>query len=86
EDRYEKSLLQLWKGRKEPQGKLYGANHGMFPYELETQKLEAAANAEQEKIEKKAVEVEKISLFELEEPKDELIRFMCGCGKRLNRP
>jgi len=85
EQRYEKSLLQMWKGRKEPLPGLYGANHGMFPYNFETQKLETAANVEQEKTENKTVDVEKIP-FELEEPKDELIRFMCACGKKVKAP
>ncbi|MHC4641363.1 MAG: rhomboid family intramembrane serine protease [Planctomycetota bacterium] len=85
EDRYEKSLLQMWKGRKEPLPELYGSNHGMFPYNVETQMLETAKNAEQGKMEKKTVEIEKIP-FELEKPKDELIRFMCACGKKVKAP
>ncbi|MBW8038821.1 MAG: rhomboid family intramembrane serine protease [Planctomycetes bacterium] len=85
EDRYEKSLLQIWKGRNEPVPELYGSNHGMFPYNVETQTLETAKNAEQGKMEKKTVEVEKIP-FGLEEPKDELIRFMCFCGKKVKAP
>ena len=84
-ERYEKSLLQMWEGQNEPPPELYGANHGMFPYDFETQKLETATNAEQEMVEKKIVEVEKIP-FELEEPKDELIRFMCACGKNVKAP
>lgn len=84
-ERYEKSLLQMWEGRKEPLPELYGSNHGMFPYNFETRKLEVATKAEQEKTEKKTVEVEKIP-FELEEPKDELIRFMCACGKNVKAP
>lgn len=83
-ERYEKSLLQMWEGRKEPVSELYGANGGMFPYNFETQKLETAVNTEQEKL-KKTVEVEKIP-FELEEPKDEFIRFMCACGKKVKAP
>lgn len=84
-EKYEKSLLQMWAGRKEPHPELYGSNHGMFPYNFETQKLETATNAEQEKMEKKTVDVEKVP-FELEEPKDELIRFMCACGKKVKAP
>jgi len=75
-ERYEKSLVQMWEGRNEPVAALPGAKGGMFlSYDLETQKAEAAAIAEPEKMEKKTVEVEKIP-FELEEPKDKLIRFI----------
>jgi len=85
EDRYEKSLLRMWKERNEPVPELYGSHHGMYPYNVETQTLETAKNAEQGKMEKKTVEAEKIP-FESEEPKDEFIRFMCSCGKKVKAP
>jgi len=85
EDRYEKSLLRMWKERNEPVPELYGSHHGMFPYNVETQTLETAKNAEQGKMEKKTVEVEKIPVG-LVEPEDELIRFMCFCGKKVKAP
>jgi hypothetical protein len=85
-ERYEESLVQMWEGRNEPVPALPGAKGGMFlSYNLETQKSEAAANAEPEKMDKKTVEIKKIPL-ELEEPKDEFIRFMCACGKKVKVP
>ncbi len=85
EDRYEKSLLRMWKERNEPVPDLYGSHHGIFPYNVETQTLETAKNAEQGKVEKKTAEVEKIPVG-LVEPEDELIRFMCFCGKKVKAP
>jgi hypothetical protein len=87
-ERYEKSLLQLWEGRNAPAPTLPGASGGMFNYELETLKAGAATDAVQEKTEKtekKTAEFEWMPL-ELEKPKDELIRFMCACGKKVKIP
>jgi membrane associated rhomboid family serine protease len=84
-ERYEESLLQIWQKRKEPVAALPGSNPRMFPYDLEIQKSETFAIAEREKAEKKTVEPKKIP-FELEESKNELIRFMCACGKKVKVP
>jgi membrane associated rhomboid family serine protease len=85
EDRYEKSLLRMWKERNEPVPELYGSQHGMYPYNVETQTLETAKNAEQGKMEEKTVETEKIPVGLLE-PENELIRFACFCGKKVKAP
>jgi len=84
-ERYEESLLQIWQKRKGPVAALPGSNPRMFPYDFETQKWETSAIAEREKAEKKTVEPKKTP-FELEEPKDELIRFTCACGKKVKAP
>lgn len=84
-ERYEESLLQIWENRNKPVPALPGARGGTFNYDLETLKAQAAAKSKPEKIEKKTVAAEKIP-FELEEPKEELIRFACSCGKKVKAP
>jgi uncharacterized paraquat-inducible protein A len=57
----------------------------MFPYDFETRKWEKSAISEREMAEKETVEPQKTPL-ESEEPKEELIRFTCACGKRVKVP
>ena len=84
-ERYEESLVQMWENRNKPVSVLPGSRGGKLNYDLETLKAEAAAIAEPEKMAKKTIELKKIP-FELEEPKDELIRFTCACGKKVKVP
>lgn len=85
-ERYEKSLLQLAQDRKEPEKGLYGANHGMYPYDLEMEKIaEEKRRTEWEDGKDKVVEVEP-KLVEADVAVDDFIRFVCVCGKRIKVP
>ena len=83
-ERYEKSLLQMWKGRKESAPQLYGVNHWMNPNDL--RELETAPEPPKQNIIKKAPTIEKISTTELTEPKQGILRFTCSCGKIVKVP
>lgn len=80
-ERYEKSLLQIWAERKDEAPKGYGANHGMLPLDFKIHKLETGAIVNEEKKESEPAAVDR--LFEIREPDGGLIRFVCGCGKRV---
>ncbi len=84
-ERYEKSLLQMWAQRKQPPPDLYGANPGMFPYDLETQKPQPPPIVPMLNLDRKTVDIEKTP-SELDQSKKRLIRFMCPCGKKVKAP
>jgi len=84
-ERYEKSLLQKWAERKLPPPELYGANPAMFPYDLETQKPQPPQKVPMLNLERKTTDVEKPPP-QLDQPKEDLIRFVCPCGKKVKAP
>lgn len=85
-ERYEKSLLQKWAERKQPPpDSLYGVNHAMFPYDLENQKPQPAPKVPMLNLNRNTPDVEKPPP-QLDHPKEDLIRFLCPCGKKVKAP
>jgi membrane associated rhomboid family serine protease len=84
-ERYEKSLLQMWTQRKNPPPDSFASNPGMFPYDLETKKPQPPPNIPMLNLNRKNVDIEKTP-SELDKSKDDLIRFVCPCGKKVKAP
>ena len=80
-ERYEKSLLQIWRERKKPVQEEFGQSYGMLRNELKDEKLEPGA-AIYNKQQMSETEPKTITL-EPEKAKEEFIRFTCLCGKRV---
>jgi hypothetical protein len=82
EERYEKSLLQMFSGRKETTEEepthYYFGRLGLSEKDLETIKPETPEPAE-------SATIQTIPL-DPEPPKEEFIRFACSCGKRFKLP
>ena len=85
-EKYERSLLQILAGRKEPVPELYGAHHGMYPYDFEEENTETTAKPEQQSTVQKPPKTETTSSTKLLQPEQEFIRFSCSCGKRVKIP
>ncbi|MHC4719204.1 MAG: rhomboid family intramembrane serine protease, partial [Planctomycetota bacterium] len=84
-ERYERSLLELVSERMHPSADEFKRDLGAYGGWENQLEDEATAAAVEAPYEEKFVEPEQVAVV-AEEPKEDFIRFVCSCGKRVKVP